>query len=232
MLWVIGIIAIVIMGCTAPKDDDKQEEVRYYQGESIYLDFPFEHGGRYYIGQGGHQKSQNYHYWNEKYNKLGINVSMRYAVDIHMIGEAGIDREVDEATSLDDFTMYKVTLYSPTDGVIEYVEDGHPDMGPDDRDSENLWGNHIIINVDDVKIVLAHLKYGSIIVEKGQKVKKGDHLAKIGKSGNAVVPHLHIQAAKNDPWNGQPVPMLFDGEFLIKGDIVKVDCAYNELEDK
>jgi len=39
----------------------------------------------------------------------------------------------------------------------------------------------------------AHLKSGSIEVEKGDRVKKGQRLGQVGNSGFSSTPHLHFQ---------------------------------------
>ena len=76
---------------------------------------------------------------------------------------------------------------------------------------------------DGVRITMLHLKQGSILVEGGQEVQRDQPIARIGNSGHTTVPHLHIQAARGDTWFGEPVPMLFDGTFLIRGDEIRMD---------
>ena len=50
----------------------------------------------------------------------------------------------------------------------------------------------------------AHLIKGSVLVEVGDKVKKGDVIAKLGNTGNSNAPHLHFQ--------------LMDGPSLLSAD--------------
>jgi murein DD-endopeptidase MepM/ murein hydrolase activator NlpD len=42
-------------------------------------------------------------------------------------------------------------------------------------------------------VLYAHFKTGSVAVERGQQVKRGDVLGHIGSSGNSSTPHLHFQ---------------------------------------
>ena len=44
----------------------------------------------------------------------------------------------------------------------------------------------------DEYVLLAHLMKGSIFVEEGQDIRKGEILAKCGNSGNSTEAHLHI----------------------------------------
>ena len=82
-----------------------------------------------------------------------------------------------------------------------------------------LWGfnpgNFVLLRHDTTTGVAmtfyAHLKKESISVKVGQTVSRGEKLAEVGSSGNALRPHLHFGVwAVNaglvdlvDPWSGQ-----------------------------
>ncbi len=58
----------------------------------------------------------------------------------------------------------------------------------------------------------AHLIQGSLLVKPGDKVKKGQQIAKLGNTGNSNAPHLHFQLM-----NG---PSLFEADgqpYVIEG---------------
>jgi len=58
------------------------------------------------------------------------------------------------------------------------------------------YGNVVEINhSDSLKSRYAHLK--SILVKKGQVVRKGDTIAKMGSTGRVTGPHLHLEVWKN-----------------------------------
>jgi hypothetical protein len=85
-----------------------------------------------------------------------------------------------------------------------------------------LLGNHVVLDLGDgVCAALAHLKRGSITVNKGDLVQAGQQLAECGNSGNSSEPHIHFQlmdtprtafaaglpfcfAGREMPRNGQP----------------------------
>ncbi|MEZ5083640.1 MAG: M23 family metallopeptidase [Bacteroidales bacterium] len=56
------------------------------------------------------------------------------------------------------------------------------------------WGNTIIIkHTEFLYSKLSHLKKGTIKVQTGNSIKKGDILAHVGNSGRSPEPHLHFQ---------------------------------------
>ena len=50
----------------------------------------------------------------------------------------------------------------------------------------------------------------------------------VGNSGNSHEPHLHVHAqrpaaAGEEPFSGDPLPMRFDGRYLVRNDRVFAD---------
>ena len=72
-------------------------------------------------------------------------------------------------------------------------------------------------------VVLAHLRQGTLRVGEGDRVRKGDLLARVGNSGNTTMPHLHLQVQTHvelwDPDN-RSVPFGFEpgGRVLARND--------------
>jgi murein DD-endopeptidase MepM/ murein hydrolase activator NlpD len=65
---------------------------------------------------------------------------------------------------------------------------------------EVTYGNFVKIkHDDDLTTIYAHCSVLS--VKKGQKVKKGQVIAKVGSTGDSTGPHLHFEVLKN----GSPV---------------------------
>lgn len=107
------------------------------------------------------------------------------------------------------------------------VENDLPDLTPPDRDRTNPAGNHVVVRCGNIAVVLVHLRQATVLVRSGSKVAAGQELAKVGNSGNATEPHLHIHAIASNSADlskvsegiiaaGEPVPMLFDGAFLTR----------------
>jgi Peptidase family M23 len=74
-------------------------------------------------------------------------------------------------------------LYVVVEGAVREL------LGP-----RALFGNHVVLDLGaGTHAVLAHLKRGSIKVNKGDVVRAGQQLAECGNSGNSSEPHLHFQ---------------------------------------
>lgn len=93
-----------------------------------------------------------------------------------------------------DWLCYRLPVVAPADATVIEVIDGLPDNEPGDEDLEHNWGNLVVLWVGPgLFVLLGHLSPGSIPVQKGQVVRRGDVVGRCGSSGRAPVPHLHIQ---------------------------------------
>ena len=102
---------------------------------------------------------------------------------------------------LEDYGIYQADVKAPIDGEVIGLKDDEEDVLPNTEDFVSLSGNYIYIKIDktDTYLILAHLEKDSINVEIGDKVKKGQVIAKVGNSGTTSEPHLHIQHQKENP---------------------------------
>ncbi len=100
--------------------------------------------------------------------------------------------------------------------------DGLPDQVIGRRDRKNLAGNYVLLDCDGTEVLLAHLRQGSVAVASGQNVTQQTVLGAVGNSGNSSEPHLHLHAERGGErgviLNGEAVPMLIDGRYLVRGD--------------
>ena len=97
------------------------------------------------------------------------------------------------------YVIYGSAILSPCDGKINAVANDLPDHVPPDRDTENPAGN--------------------------DEVAAGDHLGKVGNSGNTTETHLHIHAERGgEPGvilNGQAVPITIAGRYLVRNSVFR-----------
>ena len=185
----------------------------FYTDTAVELSFPLQ-GGRYYVGHGGNSRVINYH--------NGIE-AQQYALDILAVNQFGVRAQWIYPTELEKYVIYGAPVTSPCTGTVVDAVDGLVDLTPPRRDTQNLAGNHLIIDCANVRVVLAHLKQGSLQVQSGDSVRDGQPLAQVGNSGNTSEPHLHIHAVAADSGGmlfGTGVPILFDGRFLTRNSVV------------
>ena len=89
-----------------------------------------------------------------------------------------------------------------------------------------LAGNHVFIEHGGVVIALCHLQRGSVQVEPGQRVRRGEPIGRCGNSGNSTEPHVHVQAFDApEIERADPVRLTFDGALARNGEIVTVPSA-------
>jgi murein DD-endopeptidase MepM/ murein hydrolase activator NlpD len=117
-------------------------------------------------------------------------------------------------------------VYSPLDGTVVQVEQGYPDLEPGQQDQEHPLGNHVVIrhHASGTFIFLIHLQQGSLTLRKGDEVRSGEPVGRVGNSGASPEPHLHVHAIAGDATAGKPVrrvPLVFDGQFLRRNSLVR-----------
>jgi murein DD-endopeptidase MepM/ murein hydrolase activator NlpD len=76
-----------------------------------------------------------------------------------------------------------------------------------------VLGNHVVIRRrDGVCALVAHLRHGSVRVQRGQRVRRGTTIAECGNSGNSSEPHVHLQLMdRSSVWIAAGLPFVFDG---------------------
>ena len=62
--------------------------------------------------------------------------------------------------------------------------------------TEGDYGKHVKIENGEVSVLYAHCS--ELDVTEGQEVKMGDCIAKVGSTGKATGPHLHIEIKRED----------------------------------
>ncbi len=163
----------------------------------------------------------------------------RFGVDFSVVGTDGNTRKMQTHEFKDNydfhfsdvkkFYTHETVVFAPADGEIVAIVNNLDDLydSPfnldaaisDDRIRE-LAGNYVIIKHTEKEYShLFHLLKGSITVETGQTVKRGEPIARVGFSGaSTTYSHLHYQLMDGkDFLNANPLPCKFSNVEVILG---------------
>jgi hypothetical protein len=174
--------------------------------EPLALAFPFA-SGEFLVVQGGSDGLLNHHHKAE---------AQRYALDMVKIEDTPFVAAF-RRHDAQDYPSFGLSVHSPAPAtIIRVVDDCEDNLSLRDRDRARAAGNHIVLALGDARLVIAHLKRGSISRVVGEVVQQGDYLALSGNSGNSTEPHLHLHAEAG----GSGIPIIFNGRYLIRNSIV------------
>ena len=85
-------------------------------------------------------------------------------------------------------------------------------------DPIRLAGNHVVMATGGMYALYAHLALGSVVVTRGQQVRAGEVLGRVGHSGNSTAPHLHFHLMDSaDPLQARGIPCAFSA-YLVERD--------------
>ncbi|MFS1511284.1 M23 family metallopeptidase [Chengkuizengella sp. SCS-71B] len=87
-------------------------------------------------------------------------------------------------TGLDIGAFYNDPVFAAADGSISYT--GY----------DRVYGNQININHSN-GVITRYMHLNKILVQSGQKVKKGQKIGLVGSTGRSTGPHLHYEIVKN-----------------------------------
>jgi len=144
----------------------------------------------------------------------------RFAIDFIKLDNDGQAANGDK-NMINNWYGYGQDVLAVANGIILTTRDDFPEsttLSDHPKYSPiQATGNYISIEIGKNQIVFyEHLKPGSIRVKPGQKVKKGDVIARLGFTGQTTGPHLHLHVADRDsPLGSEGVPFVFDNFTLL-----------------
>jgi Peptidase family M23 len=194
-------------------------------GAAVELAFALK-GGTFLAVNGGSNITVNPHLMTLDPSMVRLHAyrGQSYGVDIVKLDRWGLRAAGLQPRELSAYNIYGVAVYAPCTGMVLTALDGLPDMPVPQMDREHMAGNHVLLRCKNADVLLGHLKPGSVGVAAGNQVAVGDRIASVGNTGNTGEPHLHIHAQRpgtvKEPLSGDPMPMRFDGRFLVRNDLV------------
>ncbi|WP_128895392.1 peptidoglycan DD-metalloendopeptidase family protein [Longirhabdus pacifica] len=177
-----------------------------------YFKLPFT--GQMFVSGGGANAIDNHHYGNFELN--------RYAYDFIIVEDEWTYEG--DAKNNESYFVFGEDVIAPANGTIVVAEDGIVDNVPGELNSEQLLGNHVIIDHGNNEYsYYVHLKQGSVAVNVGDEITVGDLIGQVGNSGESTQPHLHFQVSDSpDFLNGKSIRINFTHfDDLIGGQVVE-----------
>lgn len=168
--------------------------------------------GEWFTLWGGTNEIVNYHYTFEE---------QRYAYDFVILKNDFSFH--DEKETNENYYAYGESVYAPADGTVVAVESEVKNNVPGSMDPFHPEGNYIVIDHGNGEYsMLAHLDEGSISVNVGDDVIRGQEIARCGNSGNSSEPHIHFQVMDSpDIKNAVSInPRIKGYDKIVQGDFV------------
>lgn len=149
-----------------------------------------------------------------------------FGVDIVALDRFGLRASGWRPSDPSAYVIFGRRVLAPCDGVVVAAETDAPDMRVPDVDRERMLGNHVVLRCGEFDVAMAHLKHGSVSVARGERVRTGTVLGRVGNSGNSDEPHLHLHAQRHGspdaPVAAEPVPVLVAGRVPVRNDVWRV----------
>jgi hypothetical protein len=124
----------------------------------------------------------------------------RYGSDLVIIDDQG-NMYRGDPWNKKNWLTYGASIYAPGDGTVAGTENRYPDNEYDGKkikypqappDADEDLGNFVMIDHGNGEFsVMPHMLAGSVAVKKGDTVRQGQLVGKVGFSGDAIFPHVH-----------------------------------------
>jgi hypothetical protein len=164
-------------------------------------------------------------------------LAQRYAIDFNLL-EADNRPGTGDPLQFTSFPTYGQPVLAVTDALVVEAVDRYPDLlvgeSREELTAESAGGNRIVLDLGDGRFaVYAHLQEGSVRVQPGDLVKRGQQIASAGSSGTTGGPHLHFQVTdRPSVVAADGLPYVFDA-FEVTGQtppLTEVVPYYDSME--
>jgi hypothetical protein len=192
-------------------------------GAAVALAFPLE-GRGYVVVNGGSNAAVSSHVETlaPRTERMRAYRGQSHGVDFAAIGPWGFTARGIEPADPRLWAIYGRPVLAPCDGTVLRAQDGVPDNRVPRMNRRHMAGNFVLLRCASADVLLAHFAPGTLAVRPGEAVRTGRRLGRVGNSGNSSAPHLHVHAQRpgppGAPFAGAPLPILFEGRYLVRGD--------------
>lgn len=151
----------------------------------------------------------------------------RFAIDFIALPAFGaLARDPDARPA--DGNGFGTAVLAVADGTIAAAADDMSDRTPKPVPPESGSGNYVALDLGGGRFAFyEHLQQGSIIVTAGQRVTRGQVIAKLGSSGSTSIgPHLHFHVADaNSLLASEGVAFVFR-QFTALGEFTSIQALH------
>jgi murein DD-endopeptidase len=155
----------------------------------------------------------------------------RFAIDFITLPPAGGVMVRNPIVRPDNWNGFGSDVLAVADGTVVAALDDTPDETPQPVAPENASGNYVAMDIGTRRFAFyEHLQRGSVAVKAGQRVRRGQVIARLGSSGSTSIgPHLHFHLADaNSLLAAEGLPFVFR-EFTHLGGYASIDALVNGL---
>ncbi len=142
-------------------------------------------------------------------------LAQRFAIDFNQLDAENRPGAGDPRLP-SSFPTFGQPVLAVADATVVEAVDRYPDLlvgePREDVTPETAGGNRIVLDLGDGRFaVYAHLQQGSVVVQPGDRVQRGQRIAGVGSSGTSGGPHLHFQVTdRPSVVIGDGLPYTFD----------------------
>lgn len=129
-----------------------------------------------------------------------------------------------DGTQTSDWADFGAPVYAVANGTVVSAVNDKPDIPPFEnnpglRTVADYPGNNVILRLGPGRYAAyAHMQRGSVRVRRGQRLRTGDQIGRLGNSGNTDKPHLHFGIQKRPDPLSDSVPFEIDN-FTLEGNL-------------
>jgi len=211
LLYVLGLVGNRLLARYPQSSPEKTLDYELtarlrYQGSGRAIALPF--SGSWVVWQGCDGEWTHQGLW-------------RYAFDFLIWDEQGCSYR-GSGLHLSDYYAFQKPVLSPIRGWVVRVVRDLPDNAIATVDSDNNWGNYVLLYDDrGFYVELSHFAQDSIVVNQGDRIERGVLIGRCGNSGYSPQPHIHIQVQLTPEMGAATVPFSFanlvvDGKFCTE----------------
>ena len=169
----------------------------------------------------GHDFYAHHRRWNLAHpvvGKLFRHNSGRYAYDLSIVDSAGRMYRGNGARN-EDWYSWNAPVLAPGAGTVVAAESSEADWEvgrtslPDSvvlARPVALYGNYVVIDHGKGEFsLLAHMRRGAVTVRKGDRVRQGQQVGRVGFSGSVYTIHSHYQLQRGPEYDADGLPSTF-----------------------